>query len=427
MSRRIGVGIGAMLLVASMVGGVLASESAAGATSTATLYVRHSGTGSTCTGSSTADACSSIQTAVTLADHDAGAMTITVGPGTYTEHDISVTTNSIASLTIKGAGASSTTIDGGTLSWVFDVVGQPHLTIEELSITHGQAGDGYGGGIDTYGDETLVLENDTFSTDHAGSYGGAVNLTFDGHASFVDDTFSTDKSGGAGGAIQDFYSTLVMSGVTFHTDTAPTGGAIDDIAGNVTIKSSTIVGSSCHFTGEGFFTTDPGSLTFTDDISINATGCGPSTIAATVCIPATHECKSHTSETSQTSTVSSEDVTVTASGRGKVAVGTYGKDPAGVLAGSTDRFFGVSVSTGNSFTSVVVKDCNLAKGVSLVYWNGHAWAPVVGQGGTTYTSTCITFKLGKTSTPKLSVVERLSSHSRFGAVVFGIAGYPKTT
>jgi len=126
-------------------------------------------------------------------------------------------------------------------------------------------------------------------------------------------------------------------------------------------------------------------------------------------------------------TVSSDEVTVKASGRGVVAVGTYRSDPAGVFAASVDRFFGISLSSGSGFTSVAIKDCNLAGGASLYWWKGDAWAPLLSQGGTTYSSTCISVTIGATSTPKLSTVVKLSRRSRLGVAVFAVGGYPSST
>lgn len=145
------------------------------------------------------------------------------------------------------------------------------------------------------------------------------------------------------------------------------------------------------------------------------------------CIANTQACDSQTSKPGRPTTVSSGDVTVKATGRGTVAVGTYRRDPVGVLSSSTGKFVGVALSAGNKFTSVHIKDCNLAGGAALYWWNGKAWVPVLSQGGTTYTSKCITVTIGSSSTPKLAAATKLSRLSSVGSVVFAVAGYPKPT
>lgn len=145
------------------------------------------------------------------------------------------------------------------------------------------------------------------------------------------------------------------------------------------------------------------------------------------CIPNTKACESIAARSSRSTTASSDEVTVTTSGRGTFAVGTYRKDPAGVLSSSTGKFFGISLSTGNHLAPLVIKDCNLAGGTALEWWNGHAWEPVLSQTGATYTSTCTTVTLGASTTPSLSTLTKLSRLGRFGAVVFAVTGYPGST
>ncbi len=148
--------------------------------------------------------------------------------------------------------------------------------------------------------------------------------------------------------------------------------------------------------------------------------------ASGVCIQGAKTCESTTPRFGRSTTITSDKVTLTTSGRGTVILGTYRRNPAGVLSSSTGKFFGISVTAGNKFATLVVKDCNLGGGTSFVWWNGHAWANLLSQGGTTYT-TCFTFTLGSTSTPSLASLTKLSRLSRFGAVVFAVAGYPSST
>ena|GEM_PF-3793192 len=131
-------------------------------------------------------------------------------------------------------------------------------------------------------------------------------------------------------------------------------------------------------------------------------------------------CGSKTSAPGRGATATSGAVSASSSGRGSLAVGTYRKDPVGALASSAGSYFGLYLSTGNRFGSVVVTSCGT--GTSFDWWTGRAWAPVVGEGGHTVASatSCLTVTLGPTSSPSLSTVVRASRSSRFGAVIFGV-------
>jgi hypothetical protein len=87
-------------------------------------------------------------------------------------------------------------------------------------------------------------------------------------------------------------------------------------------------------------------------------------------------------------TATNDGTTVTASGgEGTVTVGQYSADPVGALSsGGTNEYLDVSVSTGNTFTSVTIVDSNLNGGDTLMWWNGNNWEQVVGDPGPTYSA-----------------------------------------
>jgi hypothetical protein len=82
--------------------------------------------------------------------------TIDVGPGTFTEHVPIL--QLFSPLTIRGAGATATTVSGGfsQAGSVFTVQPGASATIEDLAITGGQADNG--GGVNDAG--SLTLSND---------------------------------------------------------------------------------------------------------------------------------------------------------------------------------------------------------------------------------------------------------------------------
>ncbi len=142
------------------------------------------------------------------------------------------------------------------------------------------------------------------------------------------------------------------------------------------------------------------------------------------CPSGTTSCQSGTSSTpgGSTGNVANDGVTADASGgEGTVNVGTYSSDPAGALSKGTNEYFDVSLSSGNTFTSVVITDTNLSGGDSLEWWNGTSWAPVVGDPGPTYSSgppPSVTVTLNSTTSPTLAELT---------ATVFGVVTIPSAT
>ncbi len=139
-------------------------------------------------------------------------------------------------------------------------------------------------------------------------------------------------------------------------------------------------------------------------------------------IPRAHVCTSETLDAKRSEPVSIDDITVTPVGRGTVTVATYEADPTAALASSTGTYFGLSISAGNAFETLTVKDCSLGGGTTLFWWDGDAWLPVTLQPGSisSATLTCVTDTLGAGSNPSLATIARLSRVSHFGAVVFGV-------
>lgn len=139
-------------------------------------------------------------------------------------------------------------------------------------------------------------------------------------------------------------------------------------------------------------------------------------------IPHTYGCKSKTLSPGRSGSASSDTIKVEPTGRGTVAVGIYYSDPAPPLASSTGKFFGVSVTAGDAFTSLTVKDCALGGGTTLYWLDGSTWLPVTLQPGSiaSATLTCVTDTLGSGSSPTIAEIVKLSRTSRFGAVIFGV-------
>ncbi|MGH9099512.1 MAG: cell wall-binding repeat-containing protein, partial [Acidimicrobiales bacterium] len=101
-----------------------------------------------------------------------------------------------------------------------------------------------------------------------------------------------------------------------------------------------------------------------------------------------------------------DGVTVTGSpGPGALTVSGYSSDPAGAPSfTSTGEYFDVEVASGSAFSSVTVKDCNLAGGMVLHWWNpaSSTWETVSPVSGPSGTPACLTATLSSTSTPTIA-------------------------
>ena len=122
----------AMALVGSF---AVLGETGASATTSVTLYVNSSDSGSSCLDNS-ANACPTLQDAInvgeTLTTTD---VTIDVAAGTYNESDTINTLPLSDSLTIQGAAAVSTTVAGTTNEAAFTIGAGGPVTISDLTIS----------------------------------------------------------------------------------------------------------------------------------------------------------------------------------------------------------------------------------------------------------------------------------------------------
>ena len=111
-----------------------------------------------------------------------------------------------------------------------------------------------------------------------------------------------------------------------------------------------------------------------------------------------------------TATAANEGTTATAAGGGALTVSQYVSNPVSSPSfSSTGEFLDVALSKGNSFTSVVIDDCNLNGGTSLQWWNPQgnsgagAWQAVVPS--PTYSAgppACLSVTLTSSTSPSLS-------------------------
>jgi hypothetical protein len=289
---------GAAAAGAALVLGLLATGApAASATTSFTLYVNQSGTSITgC--ASAAKACKTIAEGITAASLLSGDdVTVDVAASkTHYDENLVFGDTSNPTLTIKGAGAATTTLDGTKDGNSDVVVSFGVVTISGLAIVNGVSGDP-GGGVEN--GATLSLTDDSLTGD-TGSYGGAIHNTgsltltgdtlsndtgsegggalynqgiatldhdtftsdsgYDGDAVFnnatvtgTGDTFSSDTGGEGGGALYNDTQTATLTDSTFSKDSSDYGGGAENYSGHVTLTGDTFSGDTASVYGGGIY------------------------------------------------------------------------------------------------------------------------------------------------------------------------------
>jgi predicted outer membrane repeat protein len=266
-----------------------------------------------------ATACGTIGHAISLA---ASGDTIQIAPATYQEN-LSIPRN----LTLNGAKASTTIVDGTSTSNVFTVGTGIDLRLSNLTIKNGVGYQG-GGGVDNSGTltvnnslfyvntalsggailnngtatisnttfsgnspyffghsascgaidnrSTMTIKNSTFSTNYANNNvtsGGAI--CNGGTLTITDSTFydnqSSGNNGGYGGAIYTSAGTLTVTNSTFYLNSATTGGgAIYSQGGTVQISNSTFGINAENIGGGGALNNAGGAFLIQNSIVANA-------------------------------------------------------------------------------------------------------------------------------------------------------------
>lgn len=192
-------------------------------------------------------------------------------------------------LTINGAGAASTILNGGGSVQVLNLQGNGNVSLSGVTITNGSE-TGQGGGLLGQAlSGTFSISDTTISNSTATGFGGGAQIG-GMHISITNSTISGNTAGGNGGGLElfcsDTASTLALTNSTISGNTADgTGGGID-LAGcpTATIDGTTISDNSNtpgNF-GTGLFVDINTATTLTINnttISGNSTG-GPCGVGA---------------------------------------------------------------------------------------------------------------------------------------------------
>jgi hypothetical protein len=262
---------GAVIVVGLLLatGCLVVPASVAVAVTTVTLYVGPSGSATTgCT--SQTNPCTTIQDGVNAAEgsspsYSGQAVTIEVAAGDYDESD-TIDAPGLSSLTLQGAGASSTTIDDGATDSDFEITGGT-VTIDGFTITGGSTDDSGGGVI---AGSTVTLDDDTISGDSAETDGGAIYNN--GTLNLSDDTISGD-SADVGGGIFTLDGNVTIDSVTLSGDSASVdGGGIYASEGTATLDNDTFSGDRAIDSGGGIYDWDAGATLTNDTLSGGSAG-----------------------------------------------------------------------------------------------------------------------------------------------------------
>ncbi len=237
---------GSLLLGSVAVGSLAVGSLPASANTADSLYVSTSGSdgggSSTCTASATP--CLTIQQAINEAQSNYSTtddVTINVAAGTYSELD-TINASSLDSLTIIGAGSSTTAVTPPGFGTPL-TVNSGTVTISGLTLENGFATTVEGGDIINNG--TLTLYSSTVSNGDGDIAGGGIYNT--GTMTLDLSTVSGGNISHIGGGIYNA-GTMTINSSTVSGNYANQGGGICN-AGTMTINSSTVSGNTGGFSG----------------------------------------------------------------------------------------------------------------------------------------------------------------------------------
>ena len=211
-----------------------------------------------------------LRAAIMEANASAGADTITLPAGAYVLTIPGTAENSsaigdldiIGDLTIAGASAALTTIDGGALDRVFHVRPLAVATISDVTVTNGASAfgegplGGHGGGILNEG--TLTLTDSVVNGNTASQTGGGLaHFAGNEFLTIRGSTVSGNSTTGFGGGIFSF-GILKLRDSTVAGNSAARGGGVHYEGGSFfrdAIRGSTISGNTASLNGGGLHNT----------------------------------------------------------------------------------------------------------------------------------------------------------------------------
>ncbi|MBU0944331.1 MAG: hypothetical protein KJ804_18430 [Proteobacteria bacterium] len=196
--------------------------------------------------------------AITLANNNPDSDTIILPAGTYAlsstigtpkeNKNVQGDLDILDDLTIRGAGAGQTIVDGNGVDRVFDIVYSDTVSMSGMTIRNGVAptGDFGGGGIRTSSgnltlDRVTVSNNRVAAGTDTNDYGGGVGNN--GVCTIINSTIANNAAYKGGGVSNNGSSIAVfMSTISGNTDSLIAGGMLS--ISNTLVVNSTISGNS---------------------------------------------------------------------------------------------------------------------------------------------------------------------------------------
>jgi len=142
-------------------------------------------------------------------------------------------------MTLSGSG-QRVTLDGGGSLQVLSVNSGSSLTLNTLTIAHGSAPYGQGGGLENFG--TVSISNSTFANNSSPCNGGGLENF--GTVSISNSTFANNSASCDGGGLENFGTVSITSSTFANNSASERGGGLDSQEGTVTISNSTIANNS---------------------------------------------------------------------------------------------------------------------------------------------------------------------------------------
>lgn len=179
----------------------------------------------------------------------------------------------LKSVTIQGAGADSTIIDGGAVDGVFDILSQQTLTLTGVTVRNGISVQAGGGGIRSFG--TLILSDSVIRANTAAqgahganNFGGGIRNLSVMTLNRVVVTGNSARGGGAG-IHNELGATMTLTDVSITFNTAQMqGGGIYNL-GSATLLNTTLSGNNADSDGGAMFSGGNGATAALTNVTIN--------------------------------------------------------------------------------------------------------------------------------------------------------------
>jgi hypothetical protein len=165
--------------------------------------------------------------------------TVTLEAGTYRENLVID-----KDVTLQGAGAGVTILDGGGVGSVVQV-GDAEVTLAGVTLTNGSAPNG--GGVYT-NNGRVILRDSHIQANHATGSGGGI-YAYGGSVTLENTLLSSNTADGTGGGLYTFTGDVSLVNSTVAENTSAVGGGVYNFGGLLTLQSTTVTTN----TGGGVF------------------------------------------------------------------------------------------------------------------------------------------------------------------------------